>query len=168
MRWRLCLVLIMMIVIAGEVPSPPPRGDAVLGSDVFGYVQEPSLGCGLPASVAFSEPQEAYLERNREAAAEYFSMHSKLDTQNVILHYPCVRSISVNLDAYRSRGIISTEIVRSLLDWAGLDNVMVFATWRGIHFGGYIRQACIAGIYMPAKTVVAVIEPLPGTDRCLL
>jgi hypothetical protein len=166
MGWRLYLALAVLLLLAADVRPQHAKQDAVQHVVGFAHVLTHPSACSIPSAVAFTEPQAADLERNREAAA-HFGERARLDVQEVILHYSCVAAIIDNLEAFRLRGVVSIEDVLALLDWAGLWWVQVVAASEGIRFAGSTREVCVAGIYMPKKTVVGVIAPLPGSHRCL-
>lgn len=164
--WRLYLALAVPLVLAADVQ--PNHATREVGPQyvIYAYTDIPDGACGVPAAVAFSEPQDAYLQRNR-VASQAFGGRPSLATQEAIRHYSCVRAVTVQLDLYRQMGAASVEQVRVMLDWLGLRRVQVVAAPDGIRFGGSTGDVCVAGIYMPKQTVVAAIAPLPDTDRCL-
>src|SRR5215213_8119065 len=110
-RWRLYLALVVLLVLAADVRPQQARQNEGPRYVVFAFADMPGHACGIPAAILFSEPEDAFLERNRQAAA-FFGVRPGLDAQKIILHYSCVDEILGNLGAYRRRGAISLGDVR--------------------------------------------------------
>ncbi|GIH09925.1 hypothetical protein Rhe02_79920 [Rhizocola hellebori] len=164
------MALAVLLLLAADMRPHPVKQESDHGgvqrAVIIAYLTEHGRACGVPSAVAMSEPQDAYLERNRVAAAA-FGVRPRLDVQDTILHHSCVRTVMDSLDAYRRQGGVSLGTVRVLLEWLGLWRVQVVAAADGIRFGGSTGDTCVAGVYMPTKTVVAVIAELPTSGGCL-
>jgi len=162
------MALAVLLLVGADVrPQGADPSDKING--VVGYALivafDSANACDAPLAVTATQPLYGFVNDN-QAAAVAFGRRPGLGSLDVIQHFPCVQTISVELDAYRQLGIATPERIKALLGGAGLREVQVEAASDGLRFAGSTGKACIAGVYKPRKTVVVVISPLPGRS-CL-
>ncbi len=162
------MVLAVLLLVGADVrpqgaarPADKTRGTSAY---LFAFVQDLDFefACGVPGDPS---TLPGFAGRNQADAAA-FGERPRLDPRDVLRHFPCVVSISAELDSYRQLGLVTQERVRATLGGFGLWDVQVEPASDGLRFGGAISNVCIAGIYMPRRTVVVVISQLPN-QRCL-